>query len=165
MFRLRCRSQSQFLGHRGSRLVCIVKTVGKRMGSPAPAHTSLTEGDWFYDFITTVVKAGSPPDFISLHYYSSNGNVSTFQTCIERVYKMYEIPIWVTERAYIDYSTDPPTVPSTAEQVTYMQGAVKMLNGMSYVERFASFAVPWSSVQPASSLFDESGSITPMGTA
>ena len=78
---------------------------------------------------------------------------------------MYEIPIWVTERAYIDYSTDPPTVPSTAEQVTYMQGAVKMLNGMSYVERFASLAVPWSSVQPASSLFDESGSITPMGTA
>lgn len=141
----------------------IVKTVGKRMGSPAPAHTSLTEGDWFYDFMTTVIKAGSPPN--SLHYYSSDGDVSTFQTYIEGVYNMYKIPIWITEWAYIDYSTDPPTVPSTAEQVTYMQEAVKMLNGLSYVERFAWFAVPWSSVQPASSLFDESGSITPMGTA
>lgn len=40
-----------------------------------------------------------------------------------------------------------------------------MLNGLSYVERFAWFAVPWSNVQPASSLFDESGNITPVGTA
>ena len=46
-----------------------------------------------------------------------------------------------------------------------MHAAVKMLNELSYVERLAWFAVPWSSVQPASNLFDESGSITPMGTA
>ena len=89
----------------------IVKPVGKRMGGPAPAHTSLTE-DWFYDFMTIVIKAGSPPDFICLHYYSSDGDVSTFQTYIEGNYNMYKIPIWDTEWTYIDYSTDPPTVPS-----------------------------------------------------
>lgn len=143
----------------------IVKTVGKRMGSPAPASTSLTQGDWFYDFMTSVIKAGSPPDFICLHYYSPNGDVSKFQSYIEGVYNMYKLPIWVTEWAYVDYSKDPATVPSTAEQVAYMQAAVKMMDELSYIERFAWVAVPWSSVQPASSLFDEFGSITPMGTA
>lgn len=44
-----------------------------------------------------------------------------------------------------------------------MQAAVKMLNELSYLERFAWFAVLWSSVQPASNLFGESGSITPKG--
>ena len=32
--------------------------------SPALAHTSLTEGDGFYDSMTAVIKAGSPLDFI-----------------------------------------------------------------------------------------------------
>ena len=39
------------------------------------------------------------------------------------------------------------------------------MNGLSYVERFARFVVLWSSVQPASILFDEFGGVTPMGTA
>lgn len=63
----------------------IVNTVGKRMGSLAPAHTSLTEGYWFYDFMTTVIKAGSPPDFICLHYYSPDGDLSIFRAT-SRVY-------------------------------------------------------------------------------
>ena len=79
---------------------------------------------------------------------------------------MYKLPIWVTEWAYVDYGKNPETVPSTADQVAYMQAAVKTTNGLSYVERFAWFAVPWGSVQPASSLFGEFGGIPPpMGTA
>lgn len=78
---------------------------------------------------------------------------------------MYRLPIWVTEWAYVDYSRDPATVSSTADQVTYMQAAVNMMNELSYIERFAWFAVPWSSVQPVSNSFDKFGTITPMGTA
>ena len=71
----------------------IAKTVGKRMDSPVSAHTSLTEGDWFYDFVTNVIKAGSPPDFICLHCYSPDGDVSSFQSYVEGVYNMYKLPI------------------------------------------------------------------------
>lgn len=119
----------------------IAKTVGKRMGSPAPAHTSLTEGDWFHDFMTNVIKAGSTPDFICLHYYSPDGDVSSFQSYVEGVYNMYKLPVWVTEWAFVDYSKDPAFVLSTTDQVAYMQAAVKMLNELDNVERFAWFAV------------------------
>ena len=46
-----------------------------------------------------------------------------------------------------------------------MQVAMKILTELSYVERFAWFAVPWSSAQPASNLVDEFGSIAPVETA
>lgn len=115
--------------------------------------------------MTTVIKAGSPRDFICLAPYSPDGDVSKFQSYIEGVYNMYKLSSWVTELAYVDYSKNPATIPITADQVAFMQAAAKMLNELSYVERFAWFAVPWSSVQPTSSLFDESGNITPVGTA
>lgn len=64
----------------------IVKTVGKRMGSLASAHTSLTEGDWFYDFMTTarlhLPCTTTPPD----------RDVSEFQSYIEGVYNIYKLP-------------------------------------------------------------------------
>lgn len=138
----------------------IVKTVRKRIGSPATAHTSL-RGRLVCDFMTTVIKAGSPPNSICLHYYSPNRDVFTFQTYIEGYWSRYKFPIWVAESAYIDQSTGPATAPSTADQVVIMQAAVKLMNELSHIERFAW----WSSVQPASSLFDEFGSITPIGTA
>lgn len=46
-----------------------------------------------------------------------------------------------------------------------MQVVVKMLSGLSYVERSAWSAVSLSSVQFASNLFDKSRNVTPMGTA
>ena len=70
--------------------------------------------------MTTVIKAGSLPDFICLHYYSPDGDVSSFQSYIEGVYNMCKLPVWVTEWAYVDYSKNPATVPSTADQVADM---------------------------------------------
>ena len=70
--------------------------------------------------MTTVIKAGSLPDFICLHYYSPDGDVSSFQSYIDGVYNMCKLPVWVTEWAYFDYSKNPATVPSTADQVADM---------------------------------------------
>lgn len=96
-----------------------------------------------------------------------DGNVANFQKYIEGVYNMYNKPIWVTEWAYVDYSNYPAfTVPSDPSViVAYMKGAVAMLEGLSYVERYAWFAVPYSSAQPRTNVFDKSGNITPEGTA
>ena len=142
-----------------------VVATGKRIGSPAPANTKLAQGDWFYDFMSSIAQQGSHVDFICLHHYSPDGDVSEFQSYIESVYNMYKLPIWVTEWAQIDYSQNPPTVPDDETQVKYMQAAASMMDGLSYVERYAWFALPQSSAQPATNLFDSSGNITPMGTA
>lgn len=144
-----------------------VVATGKRIGSPAPANTKLVQGDWFYDFMAGIKARGSHVDFICLHNYEPAGSVSDFQSYIESVYNMYELPIWVTEWAYVDYS-NPDGVgvtPSASDQVAYMQAAAKMLDGLSYVERYAWFALPESSGQPDTYLFDSNGNITPQGTA
>lgn len=99
-----------------------VITAGKRRGSPALAHTSLTEEDRFCNFMTTVTKGGSQPDSICLHYFSTDGDVSSSQSYIEGVYIMYKLLVWVIVWAYIDYRTDPAPVPSTADQVAYAGG-------------------------------------------
>jgi len=143
-----------------------IVATGKRIGSPAPANTKLVHGDWFYEFMANITAAGSHVDFICLHYYSPDGDVANFQKYIEGVYKMYKKPIWVTEWAYVDYSKDPVYVPSDTDVlVTYLKAAVAMLESLNYVERYAWFAMPWSSVQPATNMFDEFGNITPVGTA
>jgi len=142
-----------------------VVATGKRIGSPAPANTKLVPGDWFYDFMSGIEAKGSHVNFICLHHYLPTGSVSDFQSYIEGVYNMYRLPIWVTEWAYVDYSQTPPKVPSESEQVTFMSAAAQMMEGLSYVERYAWFALPESSAQPATELFDSSGNITPMGTA
>lgn len=142
-----------------------VVATGKRIGSPAPANTKLVAGDWFYDFMEGIKAKGSHVDFICLHHYAPTGSVSDFQSYIESVYNMYKLPIWVTEWAYVDYNQNPPKVPSTNEQVTYMQAAARMMDGLSYVERYAWFAVPQNDAQVATMLFNSDGSITAMGTA
>lgn len=142
-----------------------VVATGKRIGSPAPANTKLVQGDWFYDFMSGIEAKGSHVDFICLHHYLPTGSVLDFQSYIEGVYNMYRLPIWVTEWAYVDYSQNPPRVPSDSEQTTFMTAAAQMMEGLSYVERYAWFALPESTVQPATELFDSSGNITPMGTA
>lgn len=127
--------------------------TSKRIGSPAPANTKLVQDDWFYDFMSSITQKGSHVDFICLHHYASDGDVNEFQSYIESVYNMYKLPIWVTERAYVDYMQNPPKVPDDNTQVTYMQVAVKMLDSLSYVERYAWFALPESSAQAATNLF------------
>ena len=142
-----------------------VVATGKRVGSPAPANTKLTQGDWFYDFMSAIKEAGSHVDFICLHHYAPTSSVSELQQYIESVYNMYKLPIWVTEWADINYDQSPATVPAQSAQVSFMQEAAAMLDGLSYVERYAWFALPENANQPATYLYDSSGNISPMGTA
>ena len=145
--------------------------TGKRVGSPAPAHTSLMPGDWFYEFMAAIEAAGFHVDFIALHYYASEfgdvgAAVANFRAYVQAVYEMYKLPIWVTEFAMVDYSAFPSfTTPHDATQVEFLNMACEMLDGLEYVERYAWFAVPESQSQPKSNLVDQSGILTPMGRA
>ncbi|KAI9696402.1 MAG: hypothetical protein M1836_005680 [Candelina mexicana] len=137
-----------------------VVATGKRVGSPASATLEDMQGGWFDQFMTGIAKAGSHVDFICLHHYSPDGDISKFRSYIERVYAKYKLPIWVTEWSYINYSTNPPSVPSTDAQVQYMKDGVKMLNSLDYVERFLWCGLPNNDMN----LQDRKGNLTPMGT-
>ena len=123
-----------------------VVATGKRVGSPAPGVAKVYDGSWLDQFIKGIAQAGSHVDFIALHYYTPDGDLSAFQSYVEAVYNQYKLPIWVTEFGYVDYSKTPPIQPDINTQVQYMEAAVKMLYSLSYVERFLWCDVPNSGV-------------------
>ncbi|KAI9869740.1 MAG: hypothetical protein M1830_005143, partial [Pleopsidium flavum] len=145
--------------------------TGLRIGSPAPAHTSLKKGDWFFDFMANVTESGLRPDFICLHHYSSTFNVTAgvenFQAYLHGVYEYYQLPIWVTEFAMVSYQADGSwiTPPDLKTQADYATAASTMLQGLPFVERFAWFAVPQNKNQPPTNLYDNNGNITLVGKA
>jgi len=81
-------------------------------------------------------------------------------------YHVYKLPIWVTELAVVDYSVRQSwKTPRAATQIQYFTAACQMLEGLDYVERYACFAVPQSSAQPATNLLVVRGDITDLGNA
>ena len=78
---------------------------------------------------------------------------------------MYKLPIWITEYAMVSYDSYPSwNIPDAATQVEYAEASTKMLQSLPYVERYAWFAMPASSSQPATYLYDGS-TISDVGTA
>ncbi len=145
--------------------------TGLRIGSPAPGGTTLKKGDWFFDFMANVTASGLKPDFICLHYYPYTFNVTAgvqnFQTYLQRVYDYYQLPIWVTEYAMVDYLAEGGwvTPPNLRTQAEYATAASAMLQGLHFVERFAWFALPQNKNQPPTNLYDTVGKITQVGSA
>lgn len=142
-----------------------------RIGSPAPAHTTLQSGDWFYDFMQGI---NNQVDFIALHYYSPSfsdvaGGVAELQKYIEGVYAVYNKPIWLTEYAMVDFTSTGSSygsVPGEDVQQDFMKQSVQMLDQLvsqGIVERYAWFALPQSSAQPASNLMDSDGQLNALG--
>jgi len=53
----------------------------------------------------------------------------------------YRRPIWLTEFALINFSHG-ETFPTPGQQAAFVTAAAKMLQGLSYVHRYAWFALP-----------------------
>ena len=148
-------------------------STGLKIGSPAPSKTSLTQGDWFFDFMTQVQQQNLKVDFICLHHYADSSDVQsgvqTFQAYIESIYQMYQLPIWITEYAMVNFdgsSSGTGNTPDHATEAQYTTAATQMLQTLSYVERYAWFALTGASNQPDTGLYSDDGSsITEMGTA
>ncbi|KAL8794719.1 MAG: hypothetical protein Q9195_002673 [Heterodermia aff. obscurata] len=144
--------------------------TGLRVGSPAPVHTKLVPGDWFYDFMNLTKAQGSRVDFIALHYYAAEFDdvdtaVANFKAYIQRVRDVYRLSIWVTGFAMISRHADPShwNLPDEATQGRFLTAACQMLNDLPYVEKYAWLAVPQNETQPAMNLLDSQGNFTPLG--
>ena len=96
-----------------------------------------------------------------MHHGSPDGNVTAFQEYLENTYKAFGKPIWVTEWNWVVKGGDPPVLPSDEDQVRYMQDAVKMMNGLDYVERYSFIGALNSHMD----LFFNPGNITKEGIA
>ena len=140
---------------------------GLRLGSPATTQSgTLGRGSWQRRFMTEAERRGLRVDFMSVHYYSTNGSVAAFRKWLIAVHKEYKRPIWVTEFAFIDWSR--PNRSSYAANAAFAREAIRMMEDLPFIERHAWFAAnpyPWRGQVPPINLVDNQLRPTPVGRA
>jgi RNA polymerase sigma factor (sigma-70 family) len=143
--------------------------TGMTLGSPAVSSGAATPGGWLDQFMAGAKARGDRVNFITVHWYggdfSTGPAVQELESYLQAIYARYHLPIWVTEFALTDFSGGTETFPTVAQQAAFLTAATKMLDGLSYVQRYAWFALPTSSGSGTTGLFNPGPSVTPVGQA
>jgi RNA polymerase sigma factor (sigma-70 family) len=143
--------------------------TGMTLGSPAVASGAATPGGWLDQFMTGAKARGYRVDFITVHWYGGDFEagpaVQELDSYLQAIYARYHLPIWVTEFALTSFSGGTATFPTEAQQAAFLTAATKMLDGLSYVQRYAWFALPTSSGSGTTGLFNPGPSVTQVGQA
>jgi RNA polymerase sigma factor (sigma-70 family) len=146
-----------------------VMATGMTLGSPAVASGAATPGGWLDQFMTGAKARGYRVDFITVHWYGGDFRtgpaVQELQSYLQAIYARYRLPIWVTEFALTSYSGGTATFPTDAQQAAFLTAATTMLDGQSYVQRYAWFALPTSSGSGTTGLFNPGPAVTQVGQA
>jgi RNA polymerase sigma factor (sigma-70 family) len=143
--------------------------TGMTLGSPAVASGAATQGGWLDQFMAGAKARGYRVDFIAVHWYGGDFDtgpaVQQLESYLQAIYARYHLPIWLTEFALTSYSGGTATFPAEAQQAAFLTAATEMLDGLSYVQRYAWFALPTSSGSGTTGLFNPGPSVTPVGQA
>ncbi|MEV6736426.1 glycoside hydrolase family protein [Streptomyces sp. NPDC051104] len=125
-----------------------LQSTGLRLGAPAVATGANVAGGWLDRFLQGAAARGYRVDFIPLHWYGADFDtanaVGQFWTYVQSVHERYNKPIWVTEYALTDFSSSTPKYPTQAQQAAFVKQSTDLLQGLSYVERYAWFTLSTS---------------------
>jgi hypothetical protein len=124
-----------------------LQSTGMRLGAPAVAYGGDVAGGWLDRFMSGAQARGYRVDFIPLHWYGgdfSSAATGQLQSYLQKVHDRYHLPIWLTEYALIDFSGSAPRYPSSAQQADFVTRSTAMLDGLSFVERYAWFSLSTS---------------------
>ncbi|WP_447003579.1 sigma-70 family RNA polymerase sigma factor [Saccharothrix isguenensis] len=143
-----------------------LQATGMRLGSPAVAYGGDRAGGWLDRFMTGARQRGLRVDFITLHWYGSDfgpAAVGHLKSYLDAVRARYGLPIWLTEYSLMDFSGGGVRYPSPQELADFAGASSRMLEGLSYVERYAWFALPAD--KPGTGLYLPGGTPNPAGEA
>ena len=117
-------------------------------------------------FGTLLEARGLRVDFMAVHYYSTDGDVTAFRNWLQAVHAEYGRPIWVTEFAFIDWTR--PRRADYRQNARFIAEAIAMMETLPFVERHAWFAAnpyPWAGAAPRINLVSDTLEPTPVGQA
>jgi hypothetical protein len=142
--------------------------TGMQLGSPAVADDGATPGGWLDQFMSGAAASGYRVNFITLHWYGSDFDtgpaVSQLQSYLEAVYARYHLPIWLTEFALANFGGSPATT-TPQQQAAFVTAATAMLQGLSYVQRYAWFGLEATPTDGSMGLFSSGPVPTTVGQA
>jgi hypothetical protein len=136
--------------------------TGLRLGSPAGVHP---DTEWMQSFMSEVDRRGYRVDFVTVHSYGGP-SASHFMKEMERYQKLYKRPLWVTEFAVGDWqaNAEKKNKHSPDNVMKFMEELFPAMEKCEYIERYAWFsASPKGHALGTSALFNEDGSLTPLG--
>lgn len=84
---------------------------------------------------------------------------------LQSIYNTYQKPLWLTEFAQIAFGAT-PMFPTYDQQLAFMSAAVPALEAVTYLERFAWYALFPDQMYSnnTAALYDNGGSPTPAGS-
>ncbi len=142
--------------------------TGMQLGSPAVAANGATPGSWLDQFMSGAAAHGYRVNFITLHWYGADFDtaaaVSQLESYIQAVHARYHLPIWLTEFALANFGGSPST-PTPQQQAAFVTAATSMLQGLSYVQRYAWFGLQATPSDGSMGLFSTGPVATPAGRA
>ncbi|MFG2582196.1 glycoside hydrolase family protein [Streptomyces malaysiensis] len=122
-----------------------LQSTGMRLGAPAVAYGGDIANGWLDRFMKGAADRGHKVDFIPLHWYGGDFDATRatdqLRSYLQATYDRYKKPIWLTEYALIDFSTGTPRYPTQAQQAAFVTKSTAMLQGLSFVERYAWFTL------------------------
>ena len=130
------------------------RKAGIKLLSPAITSDESKGLLWLAQFMAAVPTC--KPDYIALHYYGTDA--TAFQTYVTKVYKMYSLPIYITEVA--STSSDIKAVTAFMTQVTSWCDKQSWVAGVFW---FAASRTANNGNLEQSRLMSTTGTRTPLG--
>jgi hypothetical protein len=142
--------------------------TGMKLGSPAVATGAAAPGGWLDRFMAGAKNRGYRVSFITVHWYggdfATSAAVAQLKSYLQAIHARYHKPIWLTEFALIRFGGT-TTFPSPRRQAAFVTAAAAMLHKLSYVQRYAWFALPASTGDGSAGLFRRGAVATTAGRA
>jgi hypothetical protein len=140
-----------------------------QLASPAVADGAASPGGWLDRFMKGAEQRHYRVNFIALHWYGSDfrsgAAVAQLKSYLEIVHRRYDLPIWLTEFALIDFTATGSRYPTAAGQAAFLTASVRMLDRLAFVKRYAWFALPAPGAGPSSGLYAPGPRATAAGLA
>jgi Glycosyl hydrolase catalytic core len=161
-------SQANISPQRAAELWPRLEATGLSLGSPAPA---VPDDGWLARFMAIARARRLRVDFIALHFYQDFTDphaVDELRAELSSIHRRYGKPLWITEIGALDiraWGEHMDHAPTPALASAYLRRLLPMLDGLSFVERYAWFTDLCSPEHgcPASALFDRRGGLSPRG--
>jgi Glycosyl hydrolase catalytic core len=162
------RSQANLTVSRALRLWPRLMGTGMQLGSPAVADDAATPGGWLDQFMRGAAARHYRVNFITVHWYGSDfatrPAVGQLRSYLQAIHNRYHKPLWLTEFALIKFGRT-ASFPTPRQQAAFVTAATSMLEHLSFVQRYAWFALPATPGDGSAGLFRPGAAATAAGRA
>jgi len=120
-----------------------LEATGMELSTPTLAGGTNTTTGWLGQFMRAARARHYRVNFVTVHWYGQHNwtkpatNVSELKNYLVETYRLYHLPIWLTEFSLINFQGREPSYATPGQEASFLTAATKMLATLPYVQRYA----------------------------